>query len=278
MSQRFGGPWTELKLDVLKRYLESYVKALKNQPFHKVYIDSFAGDGAVETKTGRVLAGSARIALDIDGFDEYVFIEREDEYIKALQELCSHYPTKKVTLLSGDANQQVKKWVSTVAKVQRMRGVAFFDPFGMELAWDTLQAVAQTRVLDVWYWFSLSGLYRQTPRSRHKISDDKIASVTKVFGTDQWLTDFYSENPQLSWFEDTEDYVRADVQYLEDWAKRRLETIFPAVAKPLRLPLTGAPRYAFFFAVSNPDPKAQGLAMRIATYILGTKDAALRGR
>ncbi|MCL6562494.1 MAG: three-Cys-motif partner protein TcmP [Firmicutes bacterium] len=278
MSQHFGGPWTELKLDVLKRYLESYVKALKNTPFHKVYIDSFAGAGTVETKTGRVLAGSARIALDTEGFDEYVFIEREEDYLNALQELCKRYPGKNVTLLSGDANRQVKKWINEVAQTQWMRGVAFFDPFGMELEWDTLQAVAQTRVLDVWYWFSLSGLYRQTPRSLRKISDDKIASVTKVFGTDQWLTDFYSEDPQLSWFEETAEYVRADVQYLEDWARRRLETIFPAVAKPLRLPLTGPPRYSFFFAVSNPDPKAQGLAMRIATHILGTKDASWRGR
>lgn len=154
-----------------------------------------------------------------------------------------------------------------------MRGVAFFDPFGMELAWDTLEAMAQTGVLDVWYLFSLSGLYRQTPRSRRKISDDKIASVTKVFGMDQWLTDFYSENPQMSWLEETADYVRADVQYLETWTTRRLETIFPAVAQPLRLPRTGAPLYSFFFAVSNPDPKAQSLAIRIATHILQSADS-----
>lgn len=272
MRKQFGGPWTELKLDVLKRYLTAYITALKNKPFHKVYIDSFAGDGTVQTKTGRMLEGSAKIALDINGFDEYIFIEEDPDNINALQQLCNGYPTKTVQVLGGDANHLIANWLTSMADVRRMRGVAFFDPFGMELAWDTLEAVARTRALDVWYWFSLSGLYRQTPLSRHKISDDKITSVNKVFGTDQWLDDFYSEDPQMTWFKDVSDYVRADVDYLEIWTKRRLETIFPAVAQPLRLPRQGPPRYSFFFAVSNPETKAQGLALRIANHILQSAD------
>ena len=38
---RFGGPWTEDKLDILEGYLDSYTTALKNQPFRLVYIDAF---------------------------------------------------------------------------------------------------------------------------------------------------------------------------------------------------------------------------------------------
>jgi hypothetical protein len=41
----YGGPWTELKLDVLKKYLNFYTDALKNQRFEKWYIDAFAGTG-----------------------------------------------------------------------------------------------------------------------------------------------------------------------------------------------------------------------------------------
>jgi hypothetical protein len=29
----------------VRRYLESYARALKNQPFQRVYIDAFAGTG-----------------------------------------------------------------------------------------------------------------------------------------------------------------------------------------------------------------------------------------
>ena len=37
----------------------------------------------------------------------------------------------------------------------------FLDPYGMEVEWKTLQAVAATRAIDVWFLFPLAGLYRQ---------------------------------------------------------------------------------------------------------------------
>ncbi len=44
----FGGPWTKEKLAILNKYLDAYTTALKNQPFHLIYIDAFAGTGEVE--------------------------------------------------------------------------------------------------------------------------------------------------------------------------------------------------------------------------------------
>jgi three-Cys-motif partner protein len=72
----FGGPWTERKLSVVRRYLETYAQALKNQAFERVYVDAFAGTGD-RTDNRRaslplldlpefdaVAKGSARIALE----------------------------------------------------------------------------------------------------------------------------------------------------------------------------------------------------------------------
>jgi hypothetical protein len=42
------GPWSEVKLDLLKRYAVEYSKILSNQrnpSFFHVYIDAFAGTG-----------------------------------------------------------------------------------------------------------------------------------------------------------------------------------------------------------------------------------------
>ena len=42
------GPWTEVKLDILKRYAVEYSKILSSQQnpsFFHVYIDAFAGTG-----------------------------------------------------------------------------------------------------------------------------------------------------------------------------------------------------------------------------------------
>ena len=47
-KQKFGGPWTIEKLNILSAYLDFYVTALKNQPFKKIYIDAFAGTGKIK--------------------------------------------------------------------------------------------------------------------------------------------------------------------------------------------------------------------------------------
>ena len=47
-SPRFGGPWTEQKLGILRAYLDAYTTALKNQPFTLIYVDGFAGAGLVQ--------------------------------------------------------------------------------------------------------------------------------------------------------------------------------------------------------------------------------------
>jgi three-Cys-motif partner protein len=41
-GHQFGGPWTVEKLKALRKYLERYAQALKNQSFTRIYIDAFA--------------------------------------------------------------------------------------------------------------------------------------------------------------------------------------------------------------------------------------------
>ena len=43
--QKFGGEWTEEKLNIFTCYLEAYLVALQHQKFKKIYIDAFAGTG-----------------------------------------------------------------------------------------------------------------------------------------------------------------------------------------------------------------------------------------
>lgn len=61
----------------------------------------------------------------------------------------------------------------------------------------------------------------------------------------------------------------ADVRGLERYVKARLETIFPKVFEPLALPVDQKPqRFSLFLCISNSQPKALGLATRIADHIL----------
>jgi len=56
------GPWSEVKLDILKRYAVEYSKILSNQKnpsFSHVYIDAFAGAGFhLSGTTGEMVLGA----------------------------------------------------------------------------------------------------------------------------------------------------------------------------------------------------------------------------
>ena len=51
-SSSFGGPWTQEKLEILRRYLNAYTDVLKKQPFKLTYVDAFAGAGLLEPSNG----------------------------------------------------------------------------------------------------------------------------------------------------------------------------------------------------------------------------------
>lgn len=93
-GQLFGGNWTEEKLDILKKYLNAYNTALKNQPFKRIYIDAFAGTGyrqqrkkqygfdlfaeEKQEESAQFLKGSAKLALEASPpFHKYIFIESD---------------------------------------------------------------------------------------------------------------------------------------------------------------------------------------------------------
>ena len=77
-KQQFGGFWTEKKLQIVRKYMETYTKALKKQAWinELVYIDGFAGSGErLDKFTGELCEGSASISLN-SGFDKWHFIEK----------------------------------------------------------------------------------------------------------------------------------------------------------------------------------------------------------
>jgi len=59
------------------------------------------------------------------------------------------------------------------------------------------------------------------------------------------------------------------INKIEEFFRRRLHEAFRGVAKNmLRLSSKGKPMYTLMFACSNPSPKAQAAAIRIANHLL----------
>ena len=71
------GPWSEIKLDILRDYAAPYSRILKSNGFHHGYIDAFSGPGLhVRKAGGEEVLGSPLVALGVEPpFDEYHFID-----------------------------------------------------------------------------------------------------------------------------------------------------------------------------------------------------------
>ncbi|WP_095445677.1 three-Cys-motif partner protein TcmP [Ochrobactrum quorumnocens] len=288
-DHEFGGQHTEIKLELVEKYLKTYTSALKNTFNHLWYIDAFAGSGSrtvrTEARGGDLLEepipekienrrGSARIALDVfPHFTRLIFIEQNPNYCSVLNELKNENPHRDIHVVNGNANEVLQTHINKV-NWSGCRAVLFLDPYGMEVEWKTLEAIARTQAIDVWFLFPLSGLYRQAARNLSDIDDVKRRALTRMLGTDKWEDELYSKVPPATDLLGllTAGDVRqrnADVAGLEQYVKQRLETIFPLVSVPFPLPAKEKPqRFSLFFAASNRSPKALGLAKKFANHIL----------
>lgn len=288
----FGGDHTEIKLDILKQYLQTYTIALRQKFRGKLwYIDAFAGTGSRTVKTEAIPAdllgageperielrkGSARIAIDIaPAFDRLVFMDMRPKHCESLESLKREYSDRDITVVAGDANRLIQDQIRWNGW-RNTRAVLFLDPYGAEVEWETLQAIAATKAIDVWYLFSLAGLYRNAARDISAVDPSKRKTLTRLLGTDEWENELYSvaerPNDLLGGMDLPETRQRhADVAGLEAYVRRRLETIFPHVAAPFALPRPtekGPQRFSLFFAVSNDSPAAIRLASRFGSHIL----------
>lgn len=275
----FGGVWTLIKLEALEKYLVAFNTALSHQNFTRIYLDAFAGTGRCDiTVQGekKSVDGSARRALSTTPpFDKFCFIELKAKKLTALKALQAENSDKAIEIIHDDANAALKtlcgkyNWRNT-------RAVLFLDPFGMHVEWSTLEAIAKTGAIDVWYLFPYSGLYRQAAKNANAMDSDKLDSITRILGTNEWRQEFYVPQRQTDLFgNDSGDAREADHHDILKYVSKRLKTIFPAVVDPKILYQSGdsknpsgAPLFALYFAASNPSPKAYGLAVKIAKDVL----------
>ena len=174
---QFGGTWTDQKLNVLEGYLTAYTTALQRAKFTKGYIDAFAGSGyrdakrdvpdLTENEPQELLDGSARRALRVrPNFDGYIFIESHAGRRSQLEALKAEFPNQaqSIQVRGGDANAQLQD-ICRVSWAKR-RAVLFLDPYGMQVEWSTIEAVAKTEAIDMWLPLSLGDRCKSVTEAR----------------------------------------------------------------------------------------------------------------
>ena len=90
------GPWSEVKLDIIREYASAYSTILARQtkpPSYHLYIDAFAGSGVHVSRTaGGFVPGSPLNALLVEPpFREYHFIDLDRTKVQSLQDIAGKH-------------------------------------------------------------------------------------------------------------------------------------------------------------------------------------------
>ena len=290
-GQQFGGPWTEHKLKCVTKYLRAYTTIMAKQPFRFAYIDAFAGTGYRELEqdgdtesamfpefdSPEVVGfqqGSARNALEVKPpFQKYVFIEKNANRYAELEELKNEFLLKaefsenSIECVREDANPYLrnlcgKNWRSH-------RALVFLDPFGMQVEWETIQAIARTQAIDLWILFPIGAVNRLL-KNDGEIHEPNRDRLDLFFGETDWFEVFYQLAKQMAFFNQEEHWQKTSNIFakIEQYFMERLQNVFEQVAdNPLLLYNSkNVPLYLLCFAVGN--PRGAPTAINIAEHIL----------
>ena len=275
-----------------------YTTALKKQGFKLVYFDAFAGTGSVETRINDasrdvkapsliedlgsdfadveplnpLIAGSARRALSVaNPFDQYIFVEMKPKKAEQLHDLRQEFPhlADRIRIAQGDANMHIRKFCSET-RWDDTRAVVFLDPFGSQVEFATIKAIARTQAIDLWYLFpSFLSVFRQISADG-RMTDEQEASIVRILGTNDWRNLWIRTEIQHDLLgPQTVSIKQVDTDGITRFMIDRMKEEFDGQVLDKWLPLgkDGAHWYSLLFAWANPSPKAK-LAAKLAVHVM----------
>jgi three-Cys-motif partner protein len=189
--------WAILKLVVIANYTDIYTSIIKSRFEKAYYLETNAGSGLnrIEDVDDIIVFGSAMVAATKPKkkFDGYILIEKNPKYCEALGKLLPN-----AMILKGDANSDVlnrqnsdlrglRYALSTIPA--RMPVLAFVDPFGMDIRWDTLELLLNR-------WSDVIINFQNVARTVGSISyNPKYRNtLSRFFGTAEWQSCTSSED------------------------------------------------------------------------------------
>src|ERR1051325_2463404 len=140
----------------------------------------------------------------------------------------------------------------------------------MQVSWQTLEAVAATKAIDVWMLYPTGmGLNRLLTKSG-EVPVEWQQTLDRSLGCVDWREAFYREIETLDLFGETTTTIvkQANTARFESFLLERWRTIFAGIA-PETLPLRnskGQVMYLLGFACGNPS--GVDLAMKIARSVI----------
>jgi three-Cys-motif partner protein len=248
------GGWSELKLEILKKYARAYSAILTGQKkaslFH-IYIDAFAGAGKHLSKaTQEFVPGSPLNALAVQPqFREFYLIDIAPEKTENLRELVG--PRKDVFIYQGDCNKILLKDVfAHVRYDQYRRGLCVLDPYGLHLDWNVISTAGQMKSLDVFLNFPVQDMNRNVFwKDPEGVDEAQIERMNLFWGDESWRNVVYKTKWNLFKIPEKEPN-----EVIAEAFRLRLKEVagFERVPEPLAMKNSkGAIIYYLFFASQN---------------------------
>lgn len=251
------GPWTEVKLDILREYAGPYSKILTSSGFYHLYIDAYAAGGAhVSRKTGEVVPGSPLVALSTKPpFREYHFIDANQSRVDQLR----HYAGQRtdIHVHCGDCNEVLIRDVFPLARYEdRKRALCLLDPYNIDLSWNVLAAAGSMRSIEIFVNFMVMDMNMNVLlRDPARAEAAQIARMDRFWGDGSWREVAYELSRQGNLFGGPEQVkVESANERIAEAYRRRLIDVagFAYAPQPLRFVNSlGATIYYLFFASPN---------------------------
>lgn len=276
---QYGGVWTQEKLKILDEYAKVYSRALE-KIFTLHYADVFAGTGKQDLKQDErqasvleieALDGSVAKMVNQGTFHRFHFNDNNPLHCKALKDLAVSKGIEDQSSVSCmDASEFVSEFTASLGR--RDRVLMFIDPYSTQLEWNALEKIANSRKIDAWLLFPIGPVSRLLPKDKEKLIDAYRRPLNRLWGTSDWEDELYRDKDEpliedMFAFETGGTKERVDQSDIEGYCLKRLRSIFPLVEGPHSLYSSRSKLFNLYFCCANPDPKAMGLAKRLASNV-----------
>ncbi len=255
------GPWSEVKLEILREYAAPYSTILTANNFYHLYIDGFAGPGShISRTTGEPVPGSPLNALRTNPpFREYHFIDAEPARVDQLRGYAGTRPD--VHLYAGDCNKILLNQVFPRARYEdRHRALCLLDPYNIDLSWDVIATAGRMKSIEVFLNFMVMDMNMNVLlRDPEKAAPAQVSRMTRFWGDESWRQVAYEESPQQHLFGEVETVKVEDAnEKIAEAYRERLLDVAGFTYAPRPLPFVnrlGATIYYLFFASPNETGK-----------------------
>ena len=246
--------WSEVKLDIIKKYAKAYSTIINKKPNiqRHIYIDGFAGAGVhISKRTGQYILGSPSNALNVKPpFKEFHFIDIDGGKAEALRKLCIDYPN--VNVYEGDCNDLLLQKIFPLAQYSDYRrALCLLDPYGLHLNWQVVYTAGQMESIEIFLNFPVMDMNMNVLwRNPDKVEELQLARMNAFWGDESWRNVAYIKTKGL--FGDMEE--KATIEQVVKAYQNRLKEVAGFAYVPDPIPMrnsTGAILYYLFFASPN---------------------------